>query len=516
MHNLRLFTVMGDSAHFWCAALPWMQELTEASAKEVFDKLDNSLRYADPKLELVMRGDTVYDARGQWVMAAAESLSRWDGRPPTEIFRNGFVPRIAPKSIQEFRQLKITDINLVKYVVDNTDSVFVSATRHIVREGKLKQWSPALTRGRYEYEIFAYGGIDVNLTLQRKHSPFQDQEEITFCGGVRPGLIRSAREYDAKGRVVRVWRNLHFDPLLSRQFAPPATMLPLLPNIVDTANFLILDPDRGTRALAMIEVADESVDVERGEPEEAEQILTNAKGSDVDERNGNFDGYKLEEDPWMAKSTPLFPLERASMLYTSGGKSQAYFFADTRFVPINLVYDGSGNLKDTIAPGGVQALFSSWPATHKAMFTQLDAILPDPRNADQVYFFCKTQYAVAKLSNKSLVDGPKSITAEWKALRESQFDSVDAVMPNYDNNGEAFIFRGKEYVRIKIKTGPKDSEVVTKRGNIKDHWPSLKKAGLDTVDAVLPSSYKKGQTYFFSGDLYVLVNVNWGKLFFTC
>ena len=81
------------------------------------------------------------------------------------------------------------------------------------------------------------------MTFQVHHiEPYYAQQEITFISGIRPGLIRSALPYDDSGRVVRVWRNLHFNPLLNGEHAPRATDLPRLPDIVDTANFLMVDP----------------------------------------------------------------------------------------------------------------------------------------------------------------------------------------------------------------------------------------------------------------------------------
>ncbi|KAK2616699.1 hypothetical protein QQS21_000311 [Conoideocrella luteorostrata] len=60
--------------------------------------------------ELVMRPNWVFDADGKPISAAAEPLSRWDHRPPDIIFHEGFRPRRAPMSIDQFR--KIDDVEL--------------------------------------------------------------------------------------------------------------------------------------------------------------------------------------------------------------------------------------------------------------------------------------------------------------------------------------------------------------------------------------------------------------------
>ncbi|KAI3325831.1 hypothetical protein HD806DRAFT_553104 [Xylariaceae sp. AK1471] len=68
----------------------------------------------------------------------------------------------------------------------------------------------------FEYEIFAYGGIDVNLSLGYRHRYF-NQREIAFSGEIRPEFIRTAREYDSEGMIVRIWVNGGFDIAASRE-----------------------------------------------------------------------------------------------------------------------------------------------------------------------------------------------------------------------------------------------------------------------------------------------------------
>lgn len=67
----------------------------------------------------------------------------------------------------------------------------------------------------FEYEIFAYGGIDVNFVLGQDHQ-FANQHEIAFPGGIRREFIRSAREYSG-ATLIRIWDNPRFDNMLNPQ-----------------------------------------------------------------------------------------------------------------------------------------------------------------------------------------------------------------------------------------------------------------------------------------------------------
>lgn len=491
---------MSDAALFIGAALPWLRQIDREGADEVFNRLDSSLHLADPSLEVVVRGQEVYNARGQWVVAAAEPLTRWDSRAPTEIFRTGFAPRIAPADIGAFRQLNNMQVNILNYVVDNIASIFVSATRYVMQEGQLARWSPALTRGRYEYEIFAYGGIDINLSLRPRYNIFAHQQEITFPGGIRPGLIRSAREYDDRGRVVRVWRNLHFNPLLNGEHTPPVIDLPPLPNIVDTTNFYIVDPPD-----------------DDGEHTGHEELFRAVREAGVAASGDDDDmkDYKLVSDPWMADDVPLFPVARACMLrYVGVATAETYFFAGARFAPINLSM--TNNLADTIGEGGVQNMITAWPGLHKAEFTGIDAILPVP-NSDEAWFFFRDKYARVKLGgDRTLMAGPTSINGAWDSLTQAGFDAVDAILPSYNGNNQAYVFRGNRYICIQVDPATlKDSLLFTPK-TIANEWASLRAANFDRVDAILPSPRGNGETWFFKGDQYVRITFDWGRSFRCC
>ncbi len=138
------------------------------------------------------------------IEAELEWLWRWDRRHPRTIFRTGFVPVVNINNLEFGISNEAT--NLRNYVGQNTNSVFVSTTR--------TRWTPRARAGRFRYNIFAPGGIDVNPTLgQHVH---QNQMEIAFFGGIRTQYIHSAVEFDRNSLQVAY----HLNPFYSGESQP--------------------------------------------------------------------------------------------------------------------------------------------------------------------------------------------------------------------------------------------------------------------------------------------------------
>ena len=480
---------MSDSSLFLSSALPWLRRIDEDGAREIFERMDNLLwspKRQEP-LVITVRADNVFNSRRQWVVTAAEQLSRWDSRPPNEVFRTGFLPHVTPDSLDDFRALDDTQVHLYRYVFDAVRSVFVSATRFVMHEGRQSAWYPGITRDRYQYEIYAYGGIDIQLTFHEEDiPPYYHQQEITFVGGIRPGLIRSARQYDDRGQVIRVWRNLHFNPLLNREHAPRVADLPRLPDIVDTTNFLILDAVDGD-----------------GEGKGRDELFL--PSADATSKGGDDAcDYRLVPDPWAAEDAKAFPLARACMLRKEGVHNHALFFGDTRFVRIDLQTDE--NLTNTIGKGGVQEIVLAWSSLHKVQFPQIDGVLPSPKNPDEAYFFCNDKCALIDIKTDTPISKAKTITNEWSSLRQARFNTIDAT---FLIGQKAYFFRGEEYIRVLIRSGTNRDVLEVPPTRIIDGWPSLRQAGFDTVDTALRSPRADDEVYFFKGDKYALVRVNW-------
>lgn len=126
----------------------------------------------------------------------------------------------------------------------------------------------------------------------------------------------------------------------------------------------------------------------------------------------------------------------------------------------------------------------------------------------QIYVFCGTRYVRVKVvpetSNDEIVFGPYKITDQWKTLAKAGFDTIDAAIPVPQKDGEAYIFRGENYVRVHVW----EDKIVYGPAKLTAEWPGLTQAGFDVVDAAFPvPGGSGGETYFFSGINYVKVKV---------
>ncbi|KAK6359014.1 hypothetical protein TWF696_000186 [Orbilia brochopaga] len=188
---------------FIAAALRWFQD----DPGRIIQRLDEAFRAGNQGRTIEFRTDVVTDFRGHTVPASAERLIRWDYRHPNVIFRYGFVPQY---DAGPGDPLANQHVDLEQYVNNNVQSIFVGTARCYRQNDRVARWTPRGLANRFEYEIFAFGGIDVNLSLGYNHRYF-NQREIAFPGGIRTEFIRTAREYDNNGRIVRIWVNPLFD-----------------------------------------------------------------------------------------------------------------------------------------------------------------------------------------------------------------------------------------------------------------------------------------------------------------
>ncbi|KAG8719150.1 hypothetical protein FRC09_011549 [Ceratobasidium sp. 395] len=329
-----------DLSVFGAAALPFFRSAPEA---ELMNRLDSILRsnshYARRSLEF--RTDTVTDFREYPVPAAAERLIRWDYRHPDVIFNEGFRPLVAPTN-----EAGITpeSANLGAFVDRNVPSIFVSTARYYAHPetGRPTRWVPRNIANMFEYEIFAVGGIDVNLSLGRSHA-FANQREVTFPGGIRSEFIRTARQYNGTGHVVGIWTNPDFD--ITASGTDHGVELAMLP-----------DPVCGS-----------SIDVHYwvGPPEDRPQRRLLVRTQDL----MHHDGTPQEDDLMHAGcSVPNPP--RAAFL-NPYNPQEAYFFADTRYALIKIHPITAGEIVN-----GPKQIVHEWPSLKTAQFAKIDAVLP--------------------------------------------------------------------------------------------------------------------------------------------
>ncbi|KAF8805815.1 hypothetical protein BYT27DRAFT_7257869 [Phlegmacium glaucopus] len=151
---------------FDAAISPWVREHPDLALQVLDNVLRGNQNYATCDIEY--RTDDVTDYRGQFVPAGAERLVHWTDIEPSTIFEEGLVP-------QEQGDLLSVDhraLDIGAYV-DNSRAartVFVSAARYyLAPNGRPARWEPHQRANLYEYEIYAHGGIDINLSLGSRH-----------------------------------------------------------------------------------------------------------------------------------------------------------------------------------------------------------------------------------------------------------------------------------------------------------------------------------------------------------
>ncbi|KAL4785956.1 Hemopexin [Aspergillus varians] len=183
---------------------------------------------------------------------------------------------------------------------------------------------------------------------------------------------------------------------------------------------------------------------------------------------------------------------------------QAYFFSGLRYARIKFT-PGTGQEEITFGP----ALISQhWPSLASIGFGTVDAVLPIDGTHDDAYFFFGGRFAHIRLDPHThadtVVGGPWVITEKLSSLRKAGFDTVDSAIGVPDYPGQAYFFRGTNYVRVNVV----EDQIVYGPAKLSVESPALTQAGFDSVDAALPQpGSTDGVTYFFKGDNYVKIKV---------
>lgn len=122
------------------------------------------------------------------------------------------------------------------------------------------------------------------------------------------------------------------------------------------------------------------------------------------------------------------------------------------------------------------------------------------------YFFNQSQYVRIKgllpgTTSDSADYGPAPLN-DWQSIQSSGFNKIDAILNM--GRGMAYLFNDRQYIRVdNIQIGQNTDTLAVDARSIVDNWPSLKEAGFETIDGVLPMG--RGVAYFFSGTQYVCV-----------
>ncbi|KAH6651351.1 hypothetical protein F5144DRAFT_559193 [Chaetomium tenue] len=188
-----------------------------------------------------------------------------------------------------------------------------------------------------------------------------------------------------------------------------------------------------------------------------------------------------------------------------GQSNQAYFFHGTKYAKVKYTASTSD---DEIIYGPTE-FAKEWKTLAQAGFSTVDAVLPVPGQASEVYVFSGTRYVRIKFTpgtpDESIIAGPHDIAGYWPSLASAGFQTVDAAFPVPGKEDEAYVFSGNQYAKIRYHAGKTDDVVTYGPKKFTEVWSTLNKAGFDTIDAALPVAGHSDQVYYFSGSQYVKV-----------
>ncbi len=437
---------------FATSVIPWFRDQEDKVANFIHRM---TIPDDDHPATEMFRPATVQNATSQSIVpAAAERLIRWTDVHPNEIFWYGFQPWVSPAAGNFLDDA----FNLRQFVDTNSPSIFVAAARYYRNARNiLVRWRPCTTRLRFEYEIFAYGGIDVNAVLGDAHQ-YASRHEVTFPGGIRREFIRTAREYRGT-QLVRIWDNPRFDNTLNPEGHVPA--LEALPDSIRRIPVPII----------FFTERDGTVDPDGGAPTSVHRA--------ADKEDMMHEDGVVDEDETL-NVTPTPRLSVACVLHPTIA-ARAYFFCGNRYVVIDV---NSGSATDTIV-SGPKSIVANWPFLVKAGFGTVDAILTDSGSAFKqvMYFFCLEKYVRIDITpgmylelpyylsqhacshwhaparpylgadDDDIFDGPRVIVDAWPSLKKAEFKTIDAVLTSPANNDEAYFFSGERYIRVKLNLG---------------------------------------------------------------
>ena len=173
--------------------------------------------------------------------------------------------------------------------------------------------------------------------------------------------------------TLRIPDNLHFDSMANPEDQIPSLETPPSQNPVVYSTKLggAPDPDNNPTS-SLSELADD----------ENEDFADYEDGVDLMRVDGDVVSDEDSDDYVVFSS-------RACVLDPSHD-GRAYFFFDNRYVSI----DSKPGMTDDTTPPGSKPLVGNWPSLSKAGFGIIDAVLLNPKNRQEMYFFCMGAYAL--------------------------------------------------------------------------------------------------------------------------
>ncbi|KAE8324842.1 hypothetical protein BDV39DRAFT_179981 [Aspergillus sergii] len=177
--------------------------------------------------------------------------------------------------------------------------------------------------------------------------------------------------------------------------------------------------------------------------------------------------------------------------YRIPGKNQAFFWSGTQYARVT--YNVGGGDKLEFGPESVRY---HWKQLAHEDIGRVDAVCPVPGNKERLYVFSGANYVKLGINTeslvRSLVTARTPITKGWTTLGRAGWDRIDAAMVVPGSETNVYFFRGKEWIDVSW-----EDELVS-HGTIAESWPSLVEAKFETVDAILDNY--DNTYYVFSGD----------------
>ncbi len=156
----------------------------------------------------MFRQDVVYDETTKAPQPhALQRLVRWNTMHPKEVFLRGFEPRYKTNDVTHNEAFHLE--HYASLASKDTARIFVSTSRpYRLPSGKYHTWRPLFVDTEFAYDVYAYGGIDINQVIPGNQ--FGEEREISFPGGIHWESIQLAREF-SDGQLIAVWWNARFD-----------------------------------------------------------------------------------------------------------------------------------------------------------------------------------------------------------------------------------------------------------------------------------------------------------------
>lgn len=212
-----------------------------------------------------------------------------------------------------------------------------------------------------------------------------------------------------------------------------------------------------------------------------------------------------------AKIDAVMPLPDDQVQHAPSGY---WLFTGDQYLRVRLSADGYPVRKNLKEPSGLD----TWNTIGKepGFRDGIDAVLRVPGKADEYWIFSRDRYMRIKVdpSNRyydSLEAGPRPISDWSEAFGGISEDGVDAIVPVPDDAHQVWVFSGTQYVRTRLnQDGTPGGEIEITRRAVRGGWPRTMgstEGFSDGFDAAVPLPGEPNKYWVLSGSQYMKINV---------